>query len=326
MEDERLGVQVERFLGIKHNLETRLWYAKYLAPMVNCLGVERCISAITRADAESYWRLVQARKSCWVDHPMKPTEKRALSPTTRHNHLRAARTFWNEMVRQKLVDYNPFDHLKSPRDTRPVEMKAITAEDLRAIWEEAKRSSKRDVAIVTVIATSGLRAGELVSMCLSRLDLRNGTAWVEGKRGWRKVFLGQASVQAVTAYMRERSSHKDDALWLSTQGVPLTTDGVRQLVDRLAERAQVKGIHNLHAFRHRVAQAWLDKGINAEIVSQALGHADVNVTLLIYSNQDEKRVRSAMLLAEMYPFEDLNTSDSLELSRPNNDSTGRHLR
>ena len=84
------------------------------------------------------------------------------------------------------------------------------------------------------------------------------------------------------------------------------------MIDRLAERAEVKGRHNLHAFRHRVAQAWLDQGINANIVAQALGHADVNVTLLIYGNQDDKRVRSAIRAAEMSPFWDLSSADELE--------------
>lgn len=308
-----LEVHVNRFLGIKHNRETRAWYLKYLRPMVLFLGGDRSLDLISRSDAEAYWQAVQARRTCWETHPSKPTEQRALSPTTLNNHLRAARAFWNEMVRQRLVDYNPFDHLKPPRDTRPVEMKAITPEDLRAIWEAAKRSTKRDLAIVTVMATTGLRAGELVSMRLSRLDLRKGTAWVDGKRGWRKVFLGQASVQTITAYLRERSLAGRDALWLNAQGAPLSTDGVRQMVDRLAERANVHGLHNLHAFRHRVAQAWLDNGINAEIVAQALGHADVNVTLLIYGNQDEKRVRSAMVQAELYPFEDLHMLDEPDL-------------
>jgi hypothetical protein len=38
---DSLGVYVERFLGIKHNPQTRTWYAKYLAPMVEFLGAER---------------------------------------------------------------------------------------------------------------------------------------------------------------------------------------------------------------------------------------------------------------------------------------------
>ena len=64
---------------------------------------------------EDYWLSVQKTKTCWDSHPTKPTQRRGLSPTTLHNHLRAARTFWNAMVRMQLVEYNPFDHLSSPR-------------------------------------------------------------------------------------------------------------------------------------------------------------------------------------------------------------------
>ena len=52
------------------------------------------------------------------------------------------------------MDYNPFDHLSAPKDTRPVQMKAITAEDLQAVWQAALESGKRDLAIVPTMATS----------------------------------------------------------------------------------------------------------------------------------------------------------------------------
>lgn len=204
-----------------------------------------------------------------------------------------------------LVEVNPFDHLAFPKDTRPVEMKAITVEDLRAIWSAAKRSGLRDFALITVMATVGLRAGELVSMTTSKLDLKHGTAWVFGKRGWRKVFLGKASQEAIHAYLYVRPINAPDALWLNVQGHPLTDDGVRQLVKRLAAQANVRGKHNLHAFRHRAAQAWLDKGINAEVVAQALGHANVTVTLAIYGNQDDERVKKTVLEFELSPFDEL---------------------
>jgi site-specific recombinase XerC len=145
------------------------------------------------------------------------------------------------MVRQQVVEYNPFDHIKPPKDKRPAVMKAITTEDLRAIWQAALHSNPRDFAIITVMATSGVRAGELMSMNLHQLDLWQGIAWVKGKPGWRKVFLGKASVQAIQAYLKDRPPNKHDALWLNIFGQPLTTDGVRQLVDRLAEKARITG-------------------------------------------------------------------------------------
>ncbi len=216
------------------------------------------------------------------------------------------------MVRQGVVDYNPFDHLKPIRDSRPVEMKAISQADLLAIWQAAKRSGRRDLAIITILGTTGVRAGELVSMDIDRLDLKDGRCWVHGKRGWRKLLLGTMGVQAIKSYLAVRPETHTDRLWLNAYGQPLTTDGVRQIVDRLANEAGVAGRHNLHAFRHRTAQAWLDKGINAEIVAQLLGHADVSTTLQIYANQDETRLRAAMRDVEFSPFEDLHdTADSL---------------
>jgi len=149
------------------------------------------------------------------------------------------------------------------------------------------------------------RAEELVSMSPERIDLKTGTAWVEGKRGWRKVFLGTECTEAIFIYMRERREIKNDALWLSERKNALSADSVRAIVDKLAAKAGVQGRHNLHSFRRRAAQSWLDSGINAEIVSQALGHADVTVTLLIYGIQDEHRVRSAMREFEMLPFTDI---------------------
>lgn len=59
-----------------------------------------------------------------------------------------------------------------------------------------------------------------------------------------------------------------------SQGKPLTTDRIRRIVDWLAAEASIARRHNLHAFRHRDAKARLESGINAEIVSKALGRAD----------------------------------------------------
>lgn len=313
MHENTLGTHIERFLRIKHNANTRAWYAKYLTPMQDYLGIDRDLPTVTRIDAESYWQTIQMRKNCWEKHPMKPTQKRALSPTTLQNYLRAARSFWNEMVRQQVVAYNPFDHIKTPKDTRPVSMKSISADDLRAIWQAALHSSPRDFAIITTMATSAIRAGELISMNIPQLDLRQGVVWVQGKRGWRKVFLGKASLQAIQNYLLVRPVGQVASLWLNVHGKPLTTDGIRQLVDRLATKAQITGRHNLHAFRHRAAQAWLDQGINAQIVAQALGHADVTVTLKIYGNQDDQRVAKAIRQAEMAPFEEPSSLADLEL-------------
>lgn len=311
MQTQTLLDQVQRFLAIKPNPQTREWYRKNLMPMMECLGAGRALESVSRQDAEGYWVALQNRTVCWESHPMRPTRSQPLSPTSLKNFLRAARTFWGEMVRQRLCELNPFDHIRQPHDNRPPAMKAIRAEDLRDLWSAAQRSGKRDFAIVTVLATTGMRAGELASMKVSEINLETGEAWVAGKRGYRQVFLGKASVAAIRHYLAERPADQGPWLWVSQHGGRLTEDGVRRLIYKLADEAQVTGRHNLHAFRHRVAQAWLDSGVVPEIVSQVLGHANVTVTLAIYGSQDRQRVRKAVLQTEMAPFVDLFAQEAL---------------
>ncbi|MEM7130380.1 MAG: tyrosine-type recombinase/integrase [Chloroflexota bacterium] len=311
---DTLDTHVTRFINLKNSPHTRKWYMTYLRPMIQFFGEECQLNSVKRVNAEAYWQSVQNRQICYEDHPYKKPEERKLSPTTLENYLRAARTFWNKMVAQKEVEYNPFDHIEATKDDCPVEMKAITPDDLRAIWKAARTSGPRDFAIVTIMATSGVRAGELVSMDIKRMNLNRGEIWVNGKRGWRKIFLGKTSKQVIRDYLEDRPNAVTSSLWLNQYRESLTEDGVRQLFNRLAERAGIKGKHNPHAFRHRVAQAWLDSGINAEIVAQALGHANVTVTLTIYGNQDHKRLRTTMNRAELVPFHDPYEGEELEES------------
>ncbi|MBX3054199.1 MAG: tyrosine-type recombinase/integrase [Caldilineaceae bacterium] len=304
MNTDTLARYVQRFLLTKANKQTRSWYKRSLRPMLEYFGEDKSLTEIERTDAEAYWIHLNERTDCWTSHPGRPTVRKPLSPTTLANYLRAARTFWSEMTRQHEVEYNPFAHLEAPKDNRPPQMKAISAEDLKTLWKEARNTSARDFALVTVLATTGIRAGELASMTTDQLDLAKGETWVKGKRGWRKVFLGKVCIEALQTYVDDRPDEPTNALWVSAHQGALTTDGIRQLIDRLAESAGVRGRHNLHSFRHRLAQAWLDNGINAELLSQALGHANVKVTLHIYGNQDDKRVRNTAAQAEMFPFTD----------------------
>lgn len=302
MNSECLAVLVQRYLLTKPNRQTQSWYRRSLRPLVEYFGEETHPGQIRRVEAENYWVHLNQHSELWSAHPGRPTVRKPLAASTLNNYLRAVRTFFSELVRQRVVEYNPFDHLSAPRDKRPPEMRAITPEDLRLLWQEAARSTPRDYALVTVLATTGLRAGELESMDIDRLDLTKGEAWVQGKRGWRKLFLGKKSVSAIEAYLEVRPNVNTKALWISFFGRRLSKDGMRQLIDRLADNAGIRGRHNLHSFRHRVAQAWLDNGVNAELLSQALGHANVNVTLYIYGNQDHHRVAQMMDKAEMLPF------------------------
>lgn len=57
-------------------------------------------------------------------------------------------------------------------------------------------------------------------MTLLQTNLRTGLAWVKGKRGWRKVYLGWASVQAIQAYLPEWSDGGGTRCGSTSSGLP----------------------------------------------------------------------------------------------------------
>ena len=124
-------------------------------------------------------------------------------------------------------------------------------------------ADRRDKAIILVLADAGPRASELVGLKVEDVDLGDQVLIVMGKgRRPRGLPLGRKSAAALDGYIRMRNRHKDadlPALWLGARG-PLTTSGLRQMLERRGEQVGLK-IHP-HAFRHFFADGWLRNGGN----------------------------------------------------------------
>jgi integrase len=121
--------------------------------------------------------------------------------------------------------------------------------------------SRRDKALIMVLADSGPRASEVIGMKVDDVDLGDLVIIVMGKgRRPRGLPLGRKAAAALDSYIRSRNRHKDadlPELWLGTRG-PLTTSGLRQMLIRRGEEVGIK-IHP-HALRHYFADGWLRAG------------------------------------------------------------------
>jgi integrase/recombinase XerD len=80
-------------------------------------------------------------------------------------------------------------------------------------------------------------------------------------------------------------------LFLSYQGGALTTFGLYQAVRRIAERAEVKGRSNPHAFRHFFGRKWIESGGDISPLSDMLGHSQIHITKKYYLRFDVETVR-----------------------------------
>ena len=156
----------------------------------------------------------------------------------------------------------------SPKLDTPVTL-PLTDEQLHALILACRGSDmrdKRDEAIVRLMASSGMRAGEVVALKVSDLHLRDNPPFivvVRGKGGkGRIVPLAPEVARSIDRYRRARRGHlleTSDELWLGDRGKHFNYDGLHKSLKMRADRAGIDGFHP-HLLRHTAAHRWLAKG------------------------------------------------------------------
>jgi site-specific recombinase XerD len=188
-----------------------------------------------------------------------------VSPSTEYRNYSGCRQFFGWCVREGELDVSPMMNVRPPKVPEP-RTEMLTAEQMRALLAGcAGRDfvSRRDRAVIMLLADTGMRRAELAGLRLDDVDLRTRVAYVVGKgRRPRTVPFGARTAQALDRYVRVRRLNplsELPALWLAEKGRGvLTPDGLRQMLERRGKGIGVR-VH-AHMFRHGFADAWLKAG------------------------------------------------------------------
>jgi integrase/recombinase XerC len=186
-----------------------------------------------------------------------------VSAQTARRHYSGARQWFTWLTEQEEIDSNPFTGI--PQPVVPEKMTEVPeAVDLTRLLKACDGKdfvSRRDKALIMVLADAGPRACEVIGTRLEDVDLSDQIIIVMGKgRRPRGLPLGRKCAAALDSYIRSRNRHKDgdqSQPWLGARG-PLTTSGLRQMLIRRGEEVVIK-IHP-HALRHFFADGWLRNG------------------------------------------------------------------
>lgn len=138
----------------------------------------------------------------------------------------------------------------------------------------------RDLAIIDILASTGMRVGELVRLNRSDIDFENRECIVLGKGNkQRKVYFDARSKIHLQSYLRMRTDD-NEALFVSLQKPydRLMISGVEIRLRELGRKLEISKVHP-HKFRRTLATMAIDKGMPIEQVQQLLGHQSVDTTL-----------------------------------------------
>jgi len=193
------------------------------------------------------------------------------APAGVKSRIKSLTNFFNWCVAEGLCDTNPFAKVKVsvPDEAQPI----LSESALAGTLASAKKHSRRDYALIVMLADTGARKGEVASVRLSDIDLSSGIVrFPESKTRVRSVPMSDRLVLAVGHWMRERGT-APGSLW--AVGDPYS------FVKACVERHGGRGI-SPHQFRRRFAVQWLLKG-GSEVGLQRVAGWNSNTMIKLYT-------------------------------------------
>jgi len=215
---------------------------------------------------------------------------RRLSPSSVQVRLSALRGLLRGLGRTLRV--------RGPRMQRPP-VRVVSASDLERLFAVAEGGgwmSRRNTAILALMAKAGLRVGEVVALELGDVEIGAQSGWVTVRMGkgdkTRRVPLSSAVCQALRAYLAVRP-FDTPVLFVSKAGLPLSRRDVHRMVTGLARRARIGVRVTPHVLRHTFATQVLEKGADLATVAAILGHESIATTSR-YLHPSEARLVEAV--------------------------------
>ena len=227
--------------------------------------------------------------------------ERKYADSTVARKIAAVKSFFHYLTDKKLILSDPTALLDSPRVDKYLP-KAISESDIELLLEQPENhtgpESLRDMAMLGLLYSTGMRVSELVSLNLDDVDLENNRVRCVGKGSKARLipvlarqhinledYLNKARPQLV-------GSNGEIALFVNHRGHRLTRQGFWLILKAYADEAGIADI-TPHTLRHSFAAHMLDRGEQLPRVQQLLGHASVSTTQIYRQvNSEFKRTDS----------------------------------
>ena len=209
-------------------------------------------------------------------------EDRGRTGFTRRGYVQVLKGFGTWLVEEGYVHANPLRRLALPRVPKYL-VKPLSEEEVAALLGALNPRAplgSRNLTILLLLLDTGMRLGELAGMTTGAAEeaVRDGIFRVIGK-GARERYLplGRASRDALRRYLHvHRPNASTVSLFVGHDGRPLSAEGLRQAVRRVARRAGVADVHP-HRLRHTFAVSYIANGGDAMTLQRILGHSTLEM-------------------------------------------------
>ena len=236
------------------------------------------------SDVNDFESLTEEMCSAWIADLFQNN----VSARSIQRHVSSARGFFNYLKKSGVVRNSPFELINSPKSPSHLP-NILSPEEVSQLlnFKPKNVQEKRDLAIIELIYSSGLRVSETVNTNLGDFEDNKNFLRVLGKGSkTRLVPVGRYAKNAIEDWIIERNklATKDGSLFVNLRGNRITTRSVQQ---RLKNIAIMQGLPpvNPHMLRHSFATHLLESSGDLRSIQELLGHSSLSTTQ-IYTRLD----------------------------------------
>ena len=224
---------------------------------------DKSIKKITTEEIRSYLSNYKEMSTC--------------GSTTIDNIRRVLSSFFSWLEDEDYIIKSPIrriHRIKTPTTVKEV----LTDENLEKLRDECENI--RDLSLIELLISTGMRVGELVNLNISNLNFEDRSCIVLGKGNKeREVYFDAKTKLHLKEYISKRSD-TNDALFVSLREPHqrLSISGIELIVRNLGVNTNINKVHP-HKFRRTLATMAIDKGMPVEQVQKLLGHVKIETTM-----------------------------------------------
>lgn len=282
MDDEQRGIENKRlidlFIAAKRvegcSEKSLKYYSVTISTMLKEVGKE--IRHILTDDLRLYLTEYQA--------------KRDSSKVTIDNIRRILSSFFSWLEDEDYILKSPVRRIHKVKTTASIK-EIYTDEELELMRDNCE--SVRDLAIIDLLASTGMRVGEMVLLNREDIDFTERECIVLGKGDKeRPVYFDARTKLHLRQYLDERCD-ENPALFVSLKAPynRLNIGGVEVRIREMGQKLGIKKTHP-HKFRRTLATTAIDKGMPIEQVQRLLGHQRIDTTMM-YAQVKQNNVKIA---------------------------------
>ena len=176
-------------------------------------------------------------------------------------------------------------NLKSPKFEQrlPAFLLEKQMEDVMFLPTTKEGLGRRDLAMLELFYSSGLRLSELTNLKLNSVDLSGGTVKVLGKRNKERIIpMGEKAIDAMQTYLQKERSRlvagRHNFIFVNQRGEKITGRSIARIVKSYLTKVSEGAKVSPHTIRHSFATHLLNRGADLKSIQEMLGHSSLSTT------------------------------------------------